>query len=140
VITKKASSNSPSNASNCGCESKPLVPTTEWTIVISATLGSFFLGAANPIFYELGVEMTHPVSEGSSSGVITLLINVGGLVAYIAAEHLPNEYVNSVCLVSIAVLFIGLCFIREKYNRLDYEAKRQGYQQLQGGLPGQNPT
>lgn len=40
---------------------EPVIPGNRWTVLVSATAGAFFLGAANPIFYELGVEMTYPV-------------------------------------------------------------------------------
>lgn len=114
-------------------------------MLVSATAGAFFLGAANPIFYELGVEMTYPVllsdrrsrRAAAQASLLSSLISAASPATW-SASTLPTagstgvlRLMPSFCLISIATLFIGLFFVKERYNRLDYEANREGYQRVQ---------
>ena len=57
-------------------------------------LGSFFLGATGPLFYELSVELTYPMSEGTSAGLLTLVNNIACLVFLGAAPFIPPSVVR----------------------------------------------
>jgi hypothetical protein len=41
---------------------------------------STFLGATTPLFFELGAEVTYPSNEGVSAGLISGMLNLGGLI------------------------------------------------------------
>ena len=55
----------------------PTVPSTELSIVAGIVLAALFMGAAAPVYYELGVEMTHPQPEVISNSICTLWNNFG---------------------------------------------------------------
>lgn len=49
-------------------------------LFITLCLQYFFAFAPTPLYYEAAVEVTYPVPEGTSAGVISVLMNVAGLI------------------------------------------------------------
>lgn len=101
---------------------KPLVPNKEWIIIASITLGGLFLGSTNPIFFELGAEITFPISEGSSAALITIWNNIANLILLLAGPKIPADWINFGVAASIGVCSLLLFFVREKYLRTDFDA------------------
>eukprot|EP01090_Pellita_catalonica_P008520 TRINITY_DN1941_c0_g3_i1.p1 TRINITY_DN1941_c0_g3~~TRINITY_DN1941_c0_g3_i1.p1 ORF type:complete len:175 (+),score=4.42 TRINITY_DN1941_c0_g3_i1:1-525(+) len=81
------------------------------------------LNATVPLFYEMGVELSYPVPEGVSSGVLTLMFNIGSLSAIYVADYAPAKVVNFA--VTGCFLATGACFVllREKYKRTDIDVR-----------------
>jgi len=80
-----------------------LLPHPLWILGTAIVLAGLFLGATSPLFYELGAEMTFPVSEGTSAGILTLLLNVGALIFLAVSAYTDPNWMNvimtgSVCL------------------------------------------
>jgi MFS family permease len=55
---------------------QPLFPSSLGILGVSITLGGVAMGGANPLYYELGAELTYPVPEVTSASFITLWNNV----------------------------------------------------------------
>jgi len=85
-------------------------------------LGGLFLGSTNPLFYELSAEMTFPVAEGSSAGVLTLLNNMAAIVVLFATPYFNPNSINTIVTISIICSGILLLLVREEYRRADLES------------------
>lgn len=97
--------------------------------IVAAAL---FMGAATPLFYELGVEMTYPEPEVISNSIVTLWNNAGGMVFLFTLPGLLNSQVlnlvclgaGSVCLLCVAVFDCGTG-AHEVYRRQEAEQKSE---------------
>jgi hypothetical protein len=49
------------------------------------------VGATTPLFFELGAEVTFPSNEGVSAGLISGMLNLGGLVLLVRPAP-PNAF------------------------------------------------
>lgn len=103
----------------------PFLPSSIAVLCAATSLAGFFLGGTNPIFYEMGAELTYPVPEGTSAGVLTLLNNIGCLIFLFAGSVIPPSWINLVATATIAVCLILFAFVHEEYRRLDAEARNQ---------------
>jgi len=103
---------------------KPILPEHSWWIIIAITIGGFFLGSTNPIFLELGAEMTYPVSEGSSAAVVTLTMNVTSLIVLFAGPFIKSSasWINAIVTLSIGFCALLTIFVKEEYKRKDFDA------------------
>ena len=69
-----------SDSSSClnkGCFIFPPV----W-LYVTMIMGSVAIGSACPLYYELACELSYPVAEGLTNGVMTWLNNVAALIFY----------------------------------------------------------
>jgi len=55
---------------------RPVSVFTLATLYQSAIFGGFFISGTIPIFYELTIEQTYPVAEGTTTGLLTLINNI----------------------------------------------------------------
>ena len=56
---------------------------------ITQTLGSVCLSAGVPLLFELSCEVTYPVAEGITAGIVTWLSNLAGLI-FLFIMMIPN--------------------------------------------------
>eukprot|EP00042_Codosiga_hollandica_P026034 m.120030 g.120030 ORF g.120030 m.120030 type:complete len:472 (-) comp52074_c0_seq2:819-2234(-) len=85
----------------------------------SSIAGGFFLNGAIPLFYELGVETTYPIAEGITTGVLTSLNNVAGLI-FLAIPEIPNLgniWANWALVAACGFSFLCMVFFQEHYRR-----------------------
>jgi FLVCR family MFS transporter len=57
-----------------------IIPQSEAALYVTAVLGGLFLNGTIPLFYEAACEATYPISEGSTTFLLTTLNNVGCLI------------------------------------------------------------
>ena len=94
--------------------------------IVAAAL---FMGAATPLFYELGVEMTYPEPEVISNSIVTLWNNAGGMVFLFTLPGLLSSQVLNlvclgaglVCLLCTIVFDCGIGGSKEVYRRQEAE-------------------
>jgi FLVCR family MFS transporter len=48
-----------------------LIPTNFYLLLTASVLAGLFLNSSQAIFYELSVELTYPIAEGTSAAVLT---------------------------------------------------------------------
>lgn len=100
---------------------KPPFPSSFWPIALSLTCCGFTLGLSNPVYYELGAEITFPVPEAYSAGVITLWNNLGSLVfVFCAALINPDTLatlMNILMFLTVIISTIILLPVQENYLR-----------------------
>lgn len=102
----------------CFLFDSPVIHNTEGTLVAALILAGCFQGMTEPLLYELGAELTYPVREGMSAGIIVALLNGAAGVMIFVNTMINQDYMNFIMVVVIAVVvvIIGVC-VKEKYNR-----------------------
>lgn len=104
--------------------SEPVIPVWEATLFISIIGGGFFLGAANPLFYELAVELTYPISEGTSAGLLTLINNIGCLLFFGVTPVISAEWINILMVATVFLSAVIMIFIPIVYKRSERDVER----------------
>jgi nitrate/nitrite transporter NarK len=99
-----------------------VLPSTFWTALCSITLSGLFIGAVNPLFYELAAELTFPVPEATSAALVTWTLNLGGAILLFCASEINTAAMNVVLLGCIVLCMGAIALVRERYGRLDMEA------------------
>ena len=113
---------------------EPLLPRTFDFVCLTITFAGFFLGSANPFLYELSVEMTYPISENVSAGVLTFWINFGKMAILIIKRFIRADAMNSVMSCTVIFGLILIFFMTPKYNRLNEEREEKERQKMIPGL------
>eukprot|EP01116_Phalansterium_solitarium_P018223 TRINITY_DN4755_c0_g2_i1.p1 TRINITY_DN4755_c0_g2~~TRINITY_DN4755_c0_g2_i1.p1 ORF type:complete len:476 (+),score=196.57 TRINITY_DN4755_c0_g2_i1:97-1524(+) len=96
---------------------KALLPTNRWVVLVACTCAGLFQGAAGPLFYEFAAELTYPVPEGTTAGLITMMNNVACLAVIGVSPYIPLLWLNCVMTIAVAIATVLLGFIREDYRR-----------------------
>ena len=88
-----------------------------WILLVTGLCG-LFNGAAAPIFYELIAEISYPIDEAVSGGVMSMCENLGALVLYqLVARLFPATAMNYAFTFGMT-LTIGLsAMVRQSYGR-----------------------
>ena len=80
--------------------------TTYWLLMTASFVMGFFLLSAGPIGFQYGAEITYPIPEGTSNGLLILMGQISG-IAFIFAMDSFRSPVNGSMAASLLVL-IGL--------------------------------
>jgi len=96
---------------------RTLIPSSMWLVYLACCGGGLFLTAATPLFYELGAELTYPVPEGTSAGLITFVNNVACLGIIGISPYVSTLSLNLLMAVSVLVATLLFAFMREEYRR-----------------------
>ena len=83
---------------------------------IAAALLGFFFQSAIPLGYQYASELSYPVKEASSQGVLLLNGHFVGMVLLVFMNLEGGRYLEQVLIVSVALLFaavLGVLFIKE---------------------------
>ncbi len=88
------------------------------SLYFSSVLGSVFLNASIPIFYELGMETTHPVAEGLTSAVLATFSNLGMLL-FLVVPEIPNIGLSACVCAHLCVPPLSLLLSRKLLGQLD---------------------
>jgi len=83
-------------------------------LLISAFVLGFFLLSAGPIGFQFGAEITHPVPEGTSNGLLLLMGQISGILFIFGMEMLKSPKTGSMTaslnvLLGLMVLVLILC-------------------------------
>eukprot|EP00048_Salpingoeca_helianthica_P004438 m.76856 g.76856 ORF g.76856 m.76856 type:complete len:473 (+) comp13196_c0_seq1:1319-2737(+) len=100
-----------------------VLPSNFWTVAGSITLSGTFMGATYPLFYEFSVELTYPVREATSAGVLTFFTNIWSLVFLFLAPALPHDIVNTLMALAAALCLLLVACARESYRRRAFEQR-----------------
>jgi FLVCR family feline leukemia virus subgroup C receptor-related protein len=97
------------------------LPFNFWMALISFSLAAVFLIATGPLFYEIIVEATYPVPEGTSAGIYALWSNVGGVIFIFLGDYMSALFMNSLMAVSTLVFALLIAMIRDEYKRTNID-------------------
>jgi len=104
-----------------------VIPFSKAQLYISVTLASMTCMCTVPLFYELIVEISYPVAEGTVCGIITGGMSLVGTI-FLVFFQIPNvgtNWMNYTMLGSVIIPAVMMIFAKEKYTRsgLDNEQK-----------------
>jgi FLVCR family MFS transporter len=87
-------------------------------------LSGFFLNGTIPFFFELGVEITYPVAEGITAGMIAFFNNIlqTGFLA-IPLGNYGTKWMLWTTVCTCGVSTILLLFVKETYHRLTVDRR-----------------
>eukprot|EP00727_Mastigamoeba_balamuthi_P008861 m51a1_g4598 putative adenylate and guanylate cyclase catalytic domain protein (1092) ;mRNA; f:218422-225800 len=97
----------------------PLLPAGPVSTGLSASAVGLFYGAMTPMYMELAAELSFPVSEDVSAGVISWLSNVGLMVALFVAPRVPPSWFNAGSAGLMVLSAALMVAVREAYVRSD---------------------
>ena len=81
-------------------------------VFASATLAGFCSGLAQPLFYGLAARLIYPVNEGTSIGLIVLMLNIATLLVIFLSGELRPMWINYTYAGSVTVALLVICWIR----------------------------
>lgn len=91
-------------------------------ILISGTLFGFFLLSSGPIGFQYGAEITYPVSEGTSNGLLLMMGQISGIAFIFGMDSFKSSVTGSMTvplIVLIILMFISfISAIRLKESSL----------------------
>ena len=94
-----------------------VVPSVMWGLAVCISVGSFLMGAANVLFYELAVEISYPAGEGLIGCIVTVLNNGFGALMYPLQSHFTSSVIMWVNAGNSIFFGIAMLFLKESYNR-----------------------
>jgi predicted MFS family arabinose efflux permease len=75
------------------------------------------INAIYPVSFEALIEVTYPVKEEVSAGLIALANNAAGLVLLLVGTYYTGNYINWTMTGVCVVCFIAMLFTKEAYKR-----------------------
>jgi hypothetical protein len=103
------------------------LPENEPWLIGSAVAAGFFLIAMLPVAFEAAVEVTFPVNEATSAGLLIMSGNIFAIV-FVLAFSLASASAATV-LAAILIFFAGtllsMLSFRPEYRRLEYERRNR---------------
>ena len=88
--------------------------TSYWLLLVSAAILGFFLLSAGPIGFQYGAEVTYPVPEGTSNGLLLLMGQISGIIFIFGMDMSKSPQTGSmmpslIVLIGLMVLVLLLC-------------------------------
>lgn len=99
------------------------IPCTTWILYSTCIIQGFFLNGAIPLYFELAMETTYPITETMTSGIMNLTYNIIPLF-FLLVFLIPNVglgWMNWVMFGSVVASFPMLLTFKEQYNRLSVD-------------------
>jgi len=97
-----------------------------WLVFVIAAFLGFFLTGYLPLGFEFGVEITHPLSEGTSSGLMNMCSQVCAITMIFLMQYLIDDVksvlgCNLVVVVALGIGTIITLFIKADLKRYKIE-------------------
>ena len=102
----------------------PILASNTASLGVAITACGFALGLINPLYYELGAEITYPTPEQYSAGVITLFNNALGIVFIFAQPYFSSGLMNCAMFVTVVVTGLMVLPVKERYLRRDDDERK----------------
>jgi MFS family permease len=85
-----------------------------WLVLVSALILGFFLLSAGPLGFQYGAEVTYPIPEGTSNGLLLLMGQISGILFIFGMDSLKAPDTGSmttplVALIALMVVGLLLC-------------------------------
>lgn len=94
-----------------------ILPQTLGTIFVAICLAGLAQSATSPLLYELCAELTYPVPEGTSAGILALLWNFFSLVVIFISPLIPPGAVSGIYTATSALVIVMVGTVKEVYKR-----------------------
>ncbi|XP_073245617.1 solute carrier family 49 member 4 homolog [Porites lutea] len=102
-----------------------ILPSTKQILFTSIIFGGLVYNGTLPLFFELAMECVYPFGEGIAGSLLVTMGNVVLMLFYIAfmLPHSDVRWMNWVTVTGLGVCVLGLLIYREKYTRLEIDAR-----------------
>jgi MFS family permease len=104
--------------------------TNYWLLLVAAFFMGFFLLSAGPIGFQYGAEVTYPMPEGTSNGLLILMGQISGIIFIFAmgslAPHSSIMTFSMVGLIALMGLSLMLSFFLKEPKVLLTESSKSG--------------
>lgn len=111
-----------------------LLPSSQGALFSAVILAGLALGVAIPLAYEFAAEMTYPLPEGVSGGVLSGVNNAAGIVFLFLSPACSGRTMNALMVMTAVGCTLLLVPVREVYRRMDEEEEDKervdGYQKM----------
>merc|ERR1711871_42000 len=103
-------------------ESEPLLGTPVPLLLGAALLiAGAMQGTAVPLMYELCAELTYPVPEGTSAGILVFLFNFASFIVLLVGSYIDVHLINTIWTATLVVVIVMVACVKERYLRTDAE-------------------
>jgi len=87
-------------------------------LYLAVILGGLCINGTIPLFYELAVETTYPIAEGSTTGFLVLIQNlIQSVFLAIPVNSLGTQWMNWLLAAIIPAGTLWFCLFKEDYKR-----------------------
>ena len=105
--------------------STPILSNSIYSITSALFIASWFQGATDPFFFELCAEVTYPLPESISGGIIVLIYNIGSLMVLGIVPFVNVDWMNSAQTVTFIICGLTvLLAVKIEYKRSEEELKK----------------
>eukprot|EP01043_Picozoa_sp_COSAG02_P057517 COSAG02_NODE_6997_length_3236_cov_43.132930_2_plen_483_part_00 len=94
-----------------------------WRVWVAISVAGACRTGLIPLLYEVAAELTYPVPEGTSAGLIVIAEHASLIVTLFAAQHVTLAAITCACWLGLACSTLLLMLVRPEYKRADAEAK-----------------
>eukprot|EP00656_Telonema_subtile_P009789 TRINITY_DN14624_c0_g1_i1.p1 TRINITY_DN14624_c0_g1~~TRINITY_DN14624_c0_g1_i1.p1 ORF type:complete len:377 (-),score=54.60 TRINITY_DN14624_c0_g1_i1:109-1239(-) len=103
--------------------SSNVFPRSTTSLVIAILVQGALQGALVPLLYEFCAELTYPVNEGTSAGVLTFIWNLATLIVLAVSSKLSTDTPSTMYAIALAVCAGMVTMAEERYLRSDAEVE-----------------
>jgi len=97
--------------------STSLIPHSIAGLAVAIMMTGLAGSALSAPFYELCAELTYPVPEGTSAGILAFIWNAAALVMIFLSPIMNPDYINTIVTITILVCIGMVISVQETYNR-----------------------
>lgn len=94
-----------------------LLPHSMFGLTLAIIIIGLSQSSMSPIFYELCAELTYPVPEGTSAGILAFIWNAAALVMIFLSPVINSDYINTIVTITVFVCIGMVLSVKETYNR-----------------------
>ena len=94
-----------------------------WRVWVAISVAGACRTGLVPLLYEVAAELTYPVPEGTSAGLIVIAEHASLIVTLFAAQRVSLAAITCACWLGLALSAVLLLAVRLAYKRADAEAK-----------------
>jgi hypothetical protein len=94
-----------------------LFPANTASLGAALAVAGLAQSATSPLLYELCAELTYPVPEGTSAGLLALLWNSFSLIVIFLSPVIPSSVINYIMAAATVVVLLMVASVKEEYKR-----------------------
>lgn len=104
-------------------EATALLHEQRWRVWVAISVAGACRTGLIPLLYEVAAELTYPLGEGTSAGLIVIAEHASLIVTLFAAQHVSLAAITCACWLGLACSTVLLLLVTPQYKRADAEAK-----------------
>eukprot|EP01114_Cavostelium_apophysatum_P012854 TRINITY_DN2978_c0_g1_i3.p1 TRINITY_DN2978_c0_g1~~TRINITY_DN2978_c0_g1_i3.p1 ORF type:complete len:317 (+),score=37.94 TRINITY_DN2978_c0_g1_i3:836-1786(+) len=98
-----------------------IIPYNYWAVLVLGIMGGTFVIATGPMCYEFVVELTYPLPEATSAGILSAFSNIVNIAFVYVADYASPLVLDWLIIGCFALFGLILIFLRDDYRRLQVD-------------------